>query len=1012
MTAREAGGAGVAAQAPLGRRAAGCWLACWLSGMEMLDPTYSTGGWGMGVSAWGGAEGVMVEDTEESWMMPNPEIDSMGAPASEGGGDVPDAAAPLGSGAADGAATIRAAAGERSPRPTTGPKAASAVAVANSATAAGCADPGTELCEVCGLGSDEANMLLCDSCPEGYHIYCLNPKLPTIPDDDWYCHKCEALGARTRVLDKADAINCARRWYDTQSVFGTDHHLKMDPHAAFRNSALEWSLEYSTVPPTAGQPFLIRVRYKPERQGEIWTWNAVLFTEEGASRHPDKADQAHQYIIEEILDMQRKKGTRELEFKVKWVGYDKCTWEKAQAFHDASVWKSMVAKVEAVMEKLKATEPESLRALRSTAWSVDSAVAQIIRERDEALARQLQREAGGLRQGSRRQVLDEDKGLLIAESKSTTTAAVQEPWPPRVWRKGYRCDVKDEFGQWYEGTVVCVTLPRVKIRFRGFSDKYNEWKTVKPAPDDEQMRCLGEMTQPSSTPTTTTTPAAPAAASASAKRQSPATTTGAASTSPVLDTKRVKSSSVCSSTTSAADLHSANLEPAPPTDAAKKKAAIKKEQPTLPPEHYLNAIKGQTREQRSKHWNKQRLVPLQTACRLRGLWPGGSRVHMRDRLLAFEFERDSLTEYDLRGPEAAPISSPASVPGVVVDIHGKIEYVIERVVDMKRGSDGAWKFRVKWYSFPESENSWEPKESFNSKSMWSVFLKKLLEVIDKTKADEDTALLALRRSQWNKDAAIDHVQKQQEENRSACYTAAADGDSSVQTAKRKARIVIPEGSDSDEPDDIDRRTSNMKNVQASCVISSGAGATAAQDDQSSSKLSFRGEAISCTVCKTESAEHLRRGLCSDGKVFCQQCSLAHTSCSVTDVSARAEAPKRQSKIPRKQSAASPDSVDSGGNKFGMQARRSVSSARVGESREIQPDRAVRDRSRERSHRRSRDLDSRSPRAHIASGNAATSRATGVCVRAPRTSVRDFGFIRPAVGPPGKDLFFHITAAFS
>eukprot|EP01046_Picozoa_sp_COSAG06_P116484 COSAG06_NODE_63476_length_262_cov_0.638037_2_plen_27_part_01 len=27
----------------------------------MLDPTYSTGGWGMGVSAWGGAEGVMVE---------------------------------------------------------------------------------------------------------------------------------------------------------------------------------------------------------------------------------------------------------------------------------------------------------------------------------------------------------------------------------------------------------------------------------------------------------------------------------------------------------------------------------------------------------------------------------------------------------------------------------------------------------------------------------------------------------------------------------------------------------------------------------------------------------------------------------------------------------------------------------------------------------------------------------------------------------------------------------------
>eukprot|EP01043_Picozoa_sp_COSAG02_P031898 COSAG02_NODE_2105_length_9815_cov_6.857143_1_plen_779_part_00 len=341
---------------------------------------------------------------------------------------------------------------------------------------------------------------------------------------------------------------------------------------------------------------------------------------------------------------------------------------------------------------------------------------------------------------------------------------------------------------------------------------------------------------------------------------------------------------------------------------------------------------------------------------------------------------------------------------------------------------------MKWYSFSESENSWEPKESFNSKSMWTVFLKKLLKVIDKTNADEDTALHALRKSQWDKKAAIDLVQKQQEEDKNTCSLAASDCDSSRQKVKRKARIVIPDGSDSDESDVVERRTSKEESVQASAV-SNGAGVAAAQEDQSSARLSFRGEAISCTVCATQSAEHLRRGLCADGKVFCQQCShtRARGPSNTTGISTRAEPPERPPKIPRKQSAASAKMFDNGGNfgtqtqreqavtsavfdsggNFGMQAQRSTSGARAVDPREHQPDRVARDKSRDRSRTRARDFDSCSPRAdNGASGNAATSRATGVCVRAPRASGRDFGFIQPTAGVSGKDLFFHRTAAFS
>ncbi|XP_018419560.1 PREDICTED: E3 ubiquitin-protein ligase UHRF2 [Nanorana parkeri] len=58
------------------------------------------------------------------------------------------------------------------------------------------ADPEVECrfcsCYVCG-GKHEAHMqLLCDECNMAYHIYCLNPPLSKIPEDeDWYCPSCK-----------------------------------------------------------------------------------------------------------------------------------------------------------------------------------------------------------------------------------------------------------------------------------------------------------------------------------------------------------------------------------------------------------------------------------------------------------------------------------------------------------------------------------------------------------------------------------------------------------------------------------------------------------------------------------------------------------------------------------------------------------------------------------------------------------------------------------------------------
>ncbi|KAI9822625.1 MAG: hypothetical protein M1827_000344 [Pycnora praestabilis] len=47
-----------------------------------------------------------------------------------------------------------------------------------------------EKCEGCGKGDDATSLLLCDSCENGYHKYCLDPPIKSVPDYDWHCPRC------------------------------------------------------------------------------------------------------------------------------------------------------------------------------------------------------------------------------------------------------------------------------------------------------------------------------------------------------------------------------------------------------------------------------------------------------------------------------------------------------------------------------------------------------------------------------------------------------------------------------------------------------------------------------------------------------------------------------------------------------------------------------------------------------------------------------------------------------
>ncbi|ESO85793.1 hypothetical protein LOTGIDRAFT_130246, partial [Lottia gigantea] len=45
-------------------------------------------------------------------------------------------------------------------------------------------------CGLCGTSDNDDQLLFCDDCDRGYHMYCLNPPLQEPPEGNWSCHLC------------------------------------------------------------------------------------------------------------------------------------------------------------------------------------------------------------------------------------------------------------------------------------------------------------------------------------------------------------------------------------------------------------------------------------------------------------------------------------------------------------------------------------------------------------------------------------------------------------------------------------------------------------------------------------------------------------------------------------------------------------------------------------------------------------------------------------------------------
>jgi hypothetical protein len=77
-------------------------------------------------------------------------------------------------------------------------------------------------CTRCHSRAHEEEMLLCDSCNAGYHLFCLEPPLKSIPAGDWFCGSCshESAAASQRRHRRVVELDCAGQRGATSS-----HHM-------------------------------------------------------------------------------------------------------------------------------------------------------------------------------------------------------------------------------------------------------------------------------------------------------------------------------------------------------------------------------------------------------------------------------------------------------------------------------------------------------------------------------------------------------------------------------------------------------------------------------------------------------------------------------------------------------------------------------------------------------------------------------------------------------------------
>lgn len=134
-------------------------------------------------------------------------------------------------------------------------------------------------CRLCRRKTDPDNMLLCDGCNKGHHLYCLKPKLTKVPDGDWFCEQCkpkERTPRKRRKLfsddDIEDEFNDSELLTELCSVCGSGGRLAVSCSAC--NARLH--AECAPRAARAARKWLCAACTQPTRDTDDSEYNTAL----------------------------------------------------------------------------------------------------------------------------------------------------------------------------------------------------------------------------------------------------------------------------------------------------------------------------------------------------------------------------------------------------------------------------------------------------------------------------------------------------------------------------------------------------------------------------------------------------------------------------------------------------------------------------------------------------------------------------------------------------------------
>nr|XP_039267444.1 chromodomain-helicase-DNA-binding protein 3-like [Styela clava] len=196
-------------------------------------------------------------------------------------------------------------------------------------------DDHMEFCTVCKDGGD---LLICDTCPNSYHLNCLNPPMVVVPDGEWSCPRCACPQPKGR-LEKV----MAWRWRDApytevpddrpgnetgkKKLWGYRQREFLVKYYHLSYWEVEWITELQLEIYFIHQWRTFTRRNDMEEETPL-EWDDEWTNKELANKYYKYGINPDWLAIHRIINHKKAGRSGQIQYLVKWkdLGYDKASW--------------------------------------------------------------------------------------------------------------------------------------------------------------------------------------------------------------------------------------------------------------------------------------------------------------------------------------------------------------------------------------------------------------------------------------------------------------------------------------------------------------------------------------------------------------------------------------------------------------------------------------------------------------------------------------------------------------